>query len=120
MQKREIFWPKLAKIAIFDVFDPFLGLNMGSITKNDKTTIMRDKYLDILGKSREKIFSTTLSVYPLGTIFYVCKIYISGHIAKMAIFQNEVGQLQKFFNFLKISHLLSNIHFLSREAIKTR
>ena len=31
----------------------------------------------------------------------------------MAIFQNEVGQLQKFFNFLTISHLLSNIHFSS-------
>ena len=65
VQKRAIFWPKLAKIAIFDVFDPFLGLNMGSITKNDKTTIMRDKYLDVLGKSREKIFNITLSVYPL-------------------------------------------------------
>ena len=59
------FGPKWAKMAIFDVFDPFLGLNMGSITKNDKTTIMRDKYLDVLGNSREKKFSTTLSVYPL-------------------------------------------------------
>ena len=57
--------PKWAKIAIFDVFDPFLGLNMGSTTKNDKTTIMGDKYLDVLGNSREKIFPTTLSVYPL-------------------------------------------------------
>ena len=56
VQKRKIFWPKLAKIAIFDVFGSFLGLNMGSITKNDKITIMRDKYLDVLGQSREKIF----------------------------------------------------------------
>ena len=48
------FGPKWAKISIFDVFDPFLGLNMGSITKNDKTTIMRDKYLDVLGRCREK------------------------------------------------------------------
>jgi len=65
VQKREIFWPKLAKIAIFDVFDPFLGLNMGSITKNDKTTIMRDKYLDILGKSREKNFFHHFVCLPL-------------------------------------------------------
>ena len=59
------FGPKWAKIAIFDVFDPILGLNMGSITKNDKITIMWDKYLDVLGNSREKKISTTLSVYPL-------------------------------------------------------
>ena len=54
--KAPFFWHKLTKIAIFDDFYPFLGLNIGSITKNDKTTIMRDKYLDVLGQSREKIF----------------------------------------------------------------
>ena len=51
------FGQKWGKIAIFDVFDPFLGLNMGSITKNDKITIVWDKYLDVLGNSREKNFS---------------------------------------------------------------
>ena len=108
-------------MAIFDVFDPFLGLNMGSITKNDKTTIMRDKYLDVLGNSREKKFFPPLCLFtPYGAICFVSKIYIFAYIAKMATFQNEVAQLQKFFNFFKISHLLSNIHFLSREAIKTR
>jgi len=52
-------------MAIFDVFDPFLEPNMGSFTKNDKTTIMQDKYFDVLGNLREKKFPTTLSVYPL-------------------------------------------------------
>ena len=59
------FGPKCAKMNIFDVFDPFLEPNMASITKNDKITIMWDKYLDALGNSREKKFPTTLSVYPL-------------------------------------------------------
>ena len=98
------FWPKLVKIANFEVFTRFLSPNMTSITKKDKYIIMLDKYFGVLGKSREKIFYPTLSVYPQGTIFYVCKIYIFDHIAKMATFENEVGQLQKIFNFLKISH----------------
>ena len=59
------FCPKWAKIAIFDVFDLFLGLNMGSITKNDKITIMWDKYPDALGNSREKKFSHHFVFYPL-------------------------------------------------------
>ena len=119
-KKRIVFWPKLAKIANFEVFSSFLSLNMTSITKNDKTIIMRDKYFDVLGKSREKFFGTTLSVYPLWSHTLHRKICIFGHIAKMATFQNEVAQIQIFFNFLKLSHLSSNIQFLSREAIKTR
>lgn len=45
------FDPKWAKMAIFDVFDSFLEPNIAPITKNDKTTIMRDKCLDALGNS---------------------------------------------------------------------
>ena len=51
------FWPKLVKIANFEVFTRFLSPNMTSITKNDKTIIMlQDQYFDVLGKSREKMF----------------------------------------------------------------
>ena len=43
--------PKWAKMAICYVFDPFLEANLASITKNDKTIIMWDKYFNILGNS---------------------------------------------------------------------
>ena len=70
------FGPKWAKIAIFDVFDPFLGLNMRSITKNDKITIMWDKYLDVLGNSREKNFPHHLvCLLPMGP-YGLCVKYI--------------------------------------------
>ena len=92
---------------------------MASITKNDKTIIMRDKYFDVLGNSPENFFLHHFVCLPPGvSIFSVREIYIYGHIAKMATFQNEVGQLQKFSNFLKISRLSSIIHFLSREREK--
>ena len=67
----------------------------------------------------KKTFPTTLFVYPLWGICFVCKIYIFAYIAKMATFQSEVAN-SKFFNFFKIWHLSFEIHFLSREAIKTR
>jgi hypothetical protein len=60
---------KISKNSDFDVFDPFLGLNMGSITKNEKNTIMRDKNLDILGKSREKKFFHHFVCLPPGDYF---------------------------------------------------
>jgi len=96
------FGPKCAKMNIFDVFDPFLEPNMASITKNDKTTIMRDKYLDVLNNSREKNISTTLFVYLLwGNMFRVYFIDIFDYVAKMVTFQNEVAQLQIFFQISK-------------------
>ena len=100
----------------------FLCINMTSITKMTKPPLCGMNTL-ISGVSLEKKPFTSLCLFipwGLGTIFYVCKIYISGHIAKIAIFQNEVGQPQIFFNFLTISYLLSNIHFLFHERIKIR
>ena len=47
--------------------------------------------------------------------------YIYQHVSpKGRFWGKEVGQLQKNFFFLKICHFVSNIHFESREAIKTR
>ena len=94
------FGPKWAKMAIFDVFDPFLGLNMGSITKNDKTTIMRDKYLDVLGNSREKnFFHHFVCLPPLGPyVSYVKYIYLA-ILPKWPNFKMKLANFKNFSTF---------------------
>ena len=96
------FCPKWAKMTIFDVFHSFLEPNMASITKNDKTTIISDKCLDVLGNSREKNFFPLLCLStPYGVICFVCKIYIFAYVTKMIPFQDEVAELQIFFQISK-------------------
>ena len=94
------FGPKWAKIAIFDVFDSFSGLNMGSITKNDKITIMWDKYLDVLGNSREKNFPHYfVCLPPMGPyVSYVKYIYL--HI--LPKWQHFKMNLANFKFFLRV------------------
>ena len=58
--------------------------------------IIRDKYYDVLANLEKNNFGNTLSIYPV-----------------------EDSQIQKIFNFLKLSHLSSIIHFLSHDVIKT-
>ena len=96
-------------------------LNMGSITKNDKTTIMRDKYLDILGKSREKNFSHHfVCLHPMRPYASCVKYIYLPILPKWQHFKMKLTNFKTFSSFLKTSHFSSNIHFLSREAIKTR
>jgi len=96
------FGPKWAKIAIFDVFDPILGLNMGSITKNDKITIMWDKYLDVLGNSREKKFPRHfVCLPPIGPyISYVKYIYLP-ILPKWQHFKMKLANFKNFSTFSK-------------------
>ena len=67
----------------------------------------------------KKIVSTTLYVFHLGGRFIKRNIYIYGYIAQLQKLQNEVAQLQKKFNFLKVSNFSFNIYFLSHEGTKT-
>ena len=97
------FGPKWAKIAIFDVFDPFLGLNMGSITKNDKITIMWDKYLDVLGNSsQEKNFPHYfVCLPPMGPdVSYVKYIYLP-ILPKWQHFKMKLPNFENFSLFSK-------------------
>ena len=96
------FGPKWAKMAIFDVFDPFLGLNMGSITKNDKIIIMWDKYLDALGNSREKKFPHHfVCLPPMGPYAsYVKHIYLP-ILPKWQHFKMKLPNFKNFSTFSK-------------------
>ena len=96
------FGPKWAKMAIFDVFDPFLEPNMASITKNDKITIMWDKYLDALGNSREKKFSHHfVCLPPMGPYAsYVKHIYLP-ILPKWQHFKMKLPNFKNFSTFSK-------------------
>ena len=112
---RTVFWPKMGKNSNFWRFWPIFRAKYEVYNQKWQNHHMWDKYLNVLGNSREKNFSHHfVCLPPMGPYAsYVKYIYL-------AIFQNEVGQLQKFFKFLKISHLLSNMDFSSHDRIKTR
>jgi hypothetical protein len=56
----------------------------------------------------------------MGTHFWAAEIYISACKPKRVILRKTSWPTSQKFLFLKIWHFVSNIHFESREVIKTR
>ena len=67
----------------------------------------------------KNFWSWATSFFPMDTqnMYFFVKIPYMGSEPK---WKNEVGQLQKNFDFLKVSIIKFNIHFEAREAVKTR
>ena len=69
----------------------------------------------------EKIFFEVGQLHlGMGTHFWAAEIYISACKPKRAILRKRSWPTSKKIFFLKICNFVSNIHFESREAIKTR